>query len=160
MAKHAVSRAVCQGDAVCPAGCIDTCALAGELRQRLEPDTVRIGVYGCFNRCLRASMCREAFDLKIFGGQQGRCHTEVCIGCGRCVKRCPADALSLQNGRVSLEQERCVHCGGCVRVCPVCAFTADEGYLLTGQNHQNRFFLQKEELFATLEHELGRESNG
>lgn len=48
-----------------------------------------------------------------------------CIGCGRCIERCPFDAWSPgQNGEVpSVNLERCFGCGVCVSSCPVGAIS-------------------------------------
>ena len=44
-----------------------------------------------------------------------------CQGCGLCVKTCPADILSLEDGNVSAHVEAglgCIACGHCMMVCP------------------------------------------
>jgi len=41
-----------------------------------------------------------------------------CRGCGECVKRCPAGALSLVSGRAFVNEELCLLCGYCGSVCP------------------------------------------
>jgi formate hydrogenlyase subunit 6/NADH:ubiquinone oxidoreductase subunit I len=52
---------------------------------------------------------------------------ETCKACGKCVKRCPMDAFSLEShpkannkaGKIStLNPERCIGCGVCVYGCP------------------------------------------
>lgn len=43
---------------------------------------------------------------------------EWCRGCGECVKRCPAGALSLVGGRAYVNQKLCLFCGYCGSVCP------------------------------------------
>jgi formate hydrogenlyase subunit 6/NADH:ubiquinone oxidoreductase subunit I len=57
---------------------------------------------------------------------------ETCSGCGKCVKRCPMEALSLQphpeatskNGKVStLNLKRCIGCGVCAYGCPTASLT-------------------------------------
>ena len=50
-------------------------------------------------------------------------YTYDCIGCGKCVKRCPMEVLSLvDNGRcrfISVKNKnRCVGCRKCERRCP------------------------------------------
>lgn len=51
------------------------------------------------------------------------CHNpetrSVCIGCGICVSRCPAEALSIDSqGRVLFEAGKCIRCDTCIHVCP------------------------------------------
>jgi nitroreductase/Pyruvate/2-oxoacid:ferredoxin oxidoreductase delta subunit len=42
----------------------------------------------------------------------------LCSGCGLCVKICPADTISIVDGRASVTGERSIHCGQCEAVCP------------------------------------------
>lgn len=41
-----------------------------------------------------------------------------CAGCGRCVERCPAGALTLQDGKAVADAGRCLLCGYCGAHCP------------------------------------------
>lgn len=47
--------------------------------------------------------------------------TSFCEGCGTCVKFCPNQALSLQNGRAVVDYNLCLTCGYCVPHCPIIA---------------------------------------
>ncbi|TFG04286.1 MAG: 4Fe-4S dicluster domain-containing protein [Promethearchaeota archaeon] len=38
-----------------------------------------------------------------------------CIGCGRCVYICPVQAISLINGKASIDLDLCVECSTCLR---------------------------------------------
>lgn len=43
-----------------------------------------------------------------------------CIGCGSCVKMCPAAAISLNDqGIAVVDKEKCTGCGKCARSCSV-----------------------------------------
>ncbi|HBR02397.1 MAG TPA: aldo/keto reductase [Ruminiclostridium sp.] len=44
-----------------------------------------------------------------------------CEACGTCTQRCKQHALSLVDGKLSIEREKCVLCGYCASVCPVFA---------------------------------------
>jgi electron transport complex protein RnfB len=44
--------------------------------------------------------------------------SELCIGCGDCIERCPFGALSLQDRVCVVEHVRCMGCGLCAGVCP------------------------------------------
>jgi electron transport complex protein RnfB len=49
--------------------------------------------------------------------------SDTCAGCGICVDRCQMDALSLENGTISLDLDRCIGCGLCVGTCPTGSLT-------------------------------------
>lgn len=42
---------------------------------------------------------------------------ESCIGCGQCVKDCPAKNLSVREGKAEVLRQ-CLQCGHCVAICP------------------------------------------
>ena len=42
----------------------------------------------------------------------------LCKGCGTCVKTCPNNALSLENGKAVVDYKLCILCGYCNPVCP------------------------------------------
>ena len=43
---------------------------------------------------------------------------EKCVGCGDCVKVCPAQAISIVGGKAKINADKCVDCGRCAQVCP------------------------------------------
>lgn len=49
----------------------------------------------------------------------------TCIGCGKCVRHCPQQALSLHEGKSRVDISRCIGCFECVTVCPVKAISID-----------------------------------
>jgi Fe-S-cluster-containing dehydrogenase component len=55
---------------------------------------------------------------------------ELCVGCSSCVPYCPVEAISLEDGKASVDQQRCVECGTCIRAypCPVGALTMPETF--------------------------------
>jgi uncharacterized protein len=44
---------------------------------------------------------------------------EKCVGCGTCVKNCPADAISLKDKKAVIDRNLCIGCAQCVHTCPV-----------------------------------------
>lgn len=43
---------------------------------------------------------------------------QSCIGCGKCVKRCPQRCI-VPGSPYEITQEHCLHCGSCFEACPV-----------------------------------------
>ncbi len=46
-----------------------------------------------------------------------------CIGCSRCMKICPTEAIRIAGGKASIQEHRCIDCGKCYEVCPAQAVT-------------------------------------
>lgn len=80
--------------------------------------------------CNCCSCCCEALlAIKRFGVAQTICsnfisaiETEKCVGCGKCRKICPIDAIGMteENGvkKARVVPERCIGCGVCIKHCP------------------------------------------
>jgi phosphoadenosine phosphosulfate reductase len=47
---------------------------------------------------------------------------EECVCCGVCIARCFEGALSIEPGRVRVDDARCAHCGRCLEPCPAITF--------------------------------------
>ena len=45
----------------------------------------------------------------------------ACIGCRKCVKTCPYDAISMINGVAVIDYQKCTNCEKCIPVCPTTA---------------------------------------
>lgn len=52
---------------------------------------------------------------------------EQCIGCGLCVRDCPAkDIVFTENKKAQVKNANCIKCGHCVAICPKNAVSCDE----------------------------------
>ncbi len=121
----------CQGEAICPSGCIDTYALAKELDDRYFakelPHKFKFGITGCQNNCLKA----EENDVGIKGGIKVSWKESDCIGCGVCEKACRQGAITISDGKVSVDNSKCNFCGRCYKACPTEAWDTVHGYIVS-----------------------------
>lgn len=51
---------------------------------------------------------------------------EHCIGCEACVAVCPVGAITMPEGKASIDDEQCVRCGACLHECPMEAVTTTD----------------------------------
>lgn len=49
-------------------------------------------------------------------------HVDRCIGCTRCMRACPTEAIRIKNGKAHLLKERCIFCGNCILNCHKSAY--------------------------------------
>lgn len=128
----------CQGNALCPSGCIDTYPLAVEISERYFgkelPHKFKFGVTGCMNNCLKA----EENDMGVKGGYTVDWIPQACTLCGVCTKACREGAITQTDKEILLDREKCNHCGRCAKACPFDAWNSEPGYLVSfGGNFGN-----------------------
>lgn len=121
----------CQGNAICPSGCIDTFPLAQDISERYFgrelPHKFKFGVTGCMNNCLKA----EENDLGVKGGYTVEWLQDACTLCGVCTKACRDGALTQTDSEILLDESKCTNCGRCAKACPFDAWKYEPGYLLS-----------------------------
>ncbi len=45
--------------------------------------------------------------------------TNLCVACGSCVKVCPLQIITIEQGVfANIDYERCIGCGKCSKTCP------------------------------------------
>lgn len=55
---------------------------------------------------------------------------DKCVGCGECMRRCPAKAIELREGYPVLSRKKCIHCFCCQELCPKKAIVSKRGRLM------------------------------
>ena len=57
-----------------------------------------------------------------------RVFEDKCVRCGMCLEVCPQAVLSLNGGKIRVEdRDACMECGACAQNCPVTALTVKAG---------------------------------
>lgn len=119
--------AACKGT-TCVYGNIDTHALAETIYNKFYigmrdvklPHKFKIGVGGCPNSCMKPSLN----DVGIEGCRAFSYDAEKCRSCKKCLvsERCPSRAVSVVEGKATVDESKCTRCGVCVGKCPFGAF--------------------------------------
>jgi len=57
--------------------------------------------------------------------------SKKCVSCGACVKKCPVEAIKIEDKKAIIDQDICIGCGVCERSCAVKAITIERRKKLT-----------------------------
>lgn len=71
-----------------------------------------------YDKTCPAKVCRALIEFKI--------DPETCIGCTRCARNCPVDAITGEPREIhEIDPAICIRCGICAQVCPVSAISVE-----------------------------------
>jgi len=74
---------------------------------------------GLGSKAGKLAMHHKTFNLEI--------DADLCRGCEICKNECPANAISIKQGKAHIDQQKCIGCGKCLCVCPVQAVSMPFG---------------------------------
>ncbi len=57
-------------------------------------------------------------ELRPVYDQVSKISSYVCSGCGMCAGICPLGCVTVENGKLVIDENKCIHCGLCYTVCP------------------------------------------
>jgi len=57
-------------------------------------------------------------EIRPIYEQVSKISPSVCSGCGMCGGICPLGCVTVENGKVTIDESKCIHCGLCFTVCP------------------------------------------
>ncbi|MBI9092554.1 MAG: 4Fe-4S binding protein [Desulfobacterium sp.] len=78
---------------------------------------------GCCCGILRTLKTYPTPGELVSSAFQATATPRLCTGCGICEKRCPMDAIQINDNRAILDPGRCIGCGLCVSTCPTKALS-------------------------------------
>ena len=113
----------CVGNRLCRFANVDTTSLAQKIEKAIYPNDyhLKVAVTGCPNDCIKAHL----HDIGIIGTVVPEYDENCCIACEACLDNCKqkiANALSIEDFRITRDEDYCLQCGECILKCPTGAF--------------------------------------
>ncbi|NLV58325.1 MAG: 4Fe-4S dicluster domain-containing protein [Clostridiales bacterium] len=151
LSRHGHSRAIGKSEA------LDTLARSYEANLVQCGENVRQGVSficNCCGCCCEAMLAAKRYGLRqpvYTTGFSPLVEEASCVGCGKCAKVCPVDAIQMATGHIGerehsvarIDYDICLGCGVCVRNCPpkCIDLKANDKKVLTPVNSTHRIVL-------------------
>ena len=144
----------CPGTDSCPYGLRATRILAKKLDDQFVtkdlPAKTKIAISGCPNSCTKP----QGNDIGFKGVVEPLIDHESCIICGACVRRCPSEAMKIEDETLHIDDAKCLSCGVCIRLCPKKALCPGrQGYNIYVGGKGGRYSSESELLASFVEEE-------
>lgn len=82
----------------------------------------KVCLAGCPNGCSKPHIK----DFSLVAYAEPVINRELCTLCGACWKKCKEEALKIEEGVLTLDEDKCLGCGDCWQVCSQKAITKGE----------------------------------
>ena len=85
------------------------------------------GCISCVNECPKGIIGMKEGASTVFIACANRQNAKEvrkickqgCIACGRCVRECKSEAITINDNLANIDYDKCTNCGKCTEVCPV-----------------------------------------
>jgi uncharacterized protein (DUF362 family)/Pyruvate/2-oxoacid:ferredoxin oxidoreductase delta subunit len=98
---------------------LENLEVVGEWKTFIKKDFVKPATYSG-NHPSKYLRRFNNYLLQTFGGVYSLhpvVHPKLCIKCGKCIRSCPVNVISMQKGRIKFNRNTCIHCFCCHEMC-------------------------------------------